>query len=474
MPAQLTTRTQVNGYRFLLKRYDHALIRRDVRMLHDPMRTQFRSLLIGAVLGLLGVAGAVILAFLKPQGAMGDAKIIMTKESGGIYAVINGTMHPALNLASARLATGSNENPTSVATSKLGDKKRGPTIGIPGAPEALPGSGSPDSIWTICDSADANGVTTTVIAGRISADGGRATPVGPDTAMLAQNEGKTFLLYAGQRAELDPNDSVVTQALHIQGDQARPVSTGLLNATVPVPPLTPPKIDKLGAPGPGRLAQVPVGAVIRVHGVDTDEVDVVLADGVQQISPFTADMIRTANSEGMSQIRDVPPDSLVGVPRVMRLPVDAFPQRTPKILTTEQASVGCTAWSGEQNGKKGVLALLAGQQLPLRSGSEPVKLASADGSGPRVDAVYIPPGTGEYVQATGIEPGSARKGPLFYVGDNGIRYGIPDPATSKVLGLPATPKPAPWPIIGQLVAGPTLDAADALQSRDTVASPTGS
>ncbi|WP_280228711.1 type VII secretion protein EccB, partial [Nocardia cyriacigeorgica] len=48
MPAQLTTRQQVNGYRFLLRRLDHALVRRDVRMLHDPMRSQLRSLLVGA------------------------------------------------------------------------------------------------------------------------------------------------------------------------------------------------------------------------------------------------------------------------------------------------------------------------------------------------------------------------------------------------------------------------------------------
>ncbi len=87
MPAQLTTRQQVNGYRFLLRRLDHALVRRDVRMLHDPMRSQLRSLLVGAVLGLLVVAGAAILAFIRPQGAIGDAKIVMGKDSGALYVV---------------------------------------------------------------------------------------------------------------------------------------------------------------------------------------------------------------------------------------------------------------------------------------------------------------------------------------------------------------------------------------------------
>ena len=43
MVRQLTTRAQVSGYRFLLQRAEHALVRRDARMLHDPMRAQRRS-----------------------------------------------------------------------------------------------------------------------------------------------------------------------------------------------------------------------------------------------------------------------------------------------------------------------------------------------------------------------------------------------------------------------------------------------
>ncbi|MDN2502433.1 type VII secretion protein EccB, partial [Nocardia nova] len=187
MPAQLTTRAQVNGYRFLLKRYEHALVRRDVRMLHDPMRTQFRSLVIGAVLGLLGVAGAAILAFLHPQGSVGDSKIVMGKDSGALYVLVDGTLHPVLNLASARLISGADASPASVKDSKL-TQPRGPLLGIPGAPGALPGSGDPRrSTWTMCDNllpsatggAAATGPLTTVIAGPLDnpAGGARAVPV---------------------------------------------------------------------------------------------------------------------------------------------------------------------------------------------------------------------------------------------------------------------------------------------------------
>ena len=57
MSRQMTTRAQVSGYRFGLARAEHALVRRDARMLHDPMRSQFRALIAGAVVALAMLPG---------------------------------------------------------------------------------------------------------------------------------------------------------------------------------------------------------------------------------------------------------------------------------------------------------------------------------------------------------------------------------------------------------------------------------
>ncbi|MEV4124630.1 type VII secretion protein EccB [Nocardia sp. NPDC049707] len=478
MPAQLTTRAQVNGYRFLLKRYEHALIRRDVRMLHDPMRSQFRSLIVGAVLGILVVAGAAIMSFLRPQGSIGDAKIVMGKESGALYAVVDGTLHPALNLASARLIAESAEAPTSVKEAKL-TLPRGPLLGIPGAPAVLPGSASGNrSIWTLCDTvalsaagsaAGSPGAETTVIAGPLDSDGpGNARALHGEEALLVQRNGKTYLLFDGKRAEVDPTDSVLVRSLGLRQHNARPVSAGLLNSATQVPALTPPKIDRVGEPGPGRLQSVPIGGVIRVRGVDAEELYVVLADGVQRLSPFAAEVIRNANSQQMNEIIAVPPDRLVGVPVVSRLPVDQFPQQVPRILTPEDNKVGCMMWSKSADDPAATVTILAGRELPLGENAKTVELATGDGVGDRIDSTYLRPNSGEYVQATGIEPDTIRKGTLFYIGDNGIRYGVPDAETAAVLGLEAKPRPAPWPIISQMVPGPTLSRDEALLSHDTL------
>jgi hypothetical protein len=46
-----------------------------------------------------------------------------------------------------------------------------------------------------------------------------------------------------------------------------------------------------------------------------------------------------------------------------------------------------------------------------------VRLATADDDGPGLDGVYLKPGTGEYVQSTGDEPGARATGQLFYISD---------------------------------------------------------
>ncbi|MEU1985370.1 type VII secretion protein EccB [Nocardia sp. NPDC019395] len=497
MPAQLTTRAQVNGYRFLLRRIDHALVRRDVRMLHDPMRSQIRSLLVGLVLGILIVAGAAILALLRPQGSIGDALIVSGKSSGALYVVVkkedgSQTLHPVLNLASARLITGSNAEPHAVKDDKLGDLPRGPLLGIPGAPAALPGSAQDgDSHWSLCESielsaggsaASAAGATTTVVSGAPALTD-RIRAAGPAESLLVTRDDKTYLVYDGKRAEVDPNDSVLDRALDLPAHRPRPVGTGFLGATTQVPALKAPVIDRAGEPGPGRLSEVPIGGIISVAGVGGHagpEMYVVLADGVQPVSPFTAEVIRYADSHGMSDVAVMPPDALDDVAVVHRLPVDDFPGQIPEIVDAEDGPVACVAWAkspgttpveagaGEGPGERASVGLLIGNRLPIAESAQPVALATADSSGDRVDQVYVEPAHGEYVQITGLEPGSPRRGSLFYVADNGIRYGVPDPATANVLGLGDTPHLAPWAIISQLVPGATLNPREALVSHDSL------
>jgi hypothetical protein len=83
--------------------------------------------------------------------------------------------------------------------------------------------------------------------------------------------------------------------------------------------------------------------------------------------------------------------------------------------------------------------------------------------------VFVTPGRGHLVQATGSEPDSTRAESLFYVNDSGVRFGVPDISTADVIGLGDDPLPAPWSVISLLAVGPTLRQHDALVSHDGIA-----
>ena len=103
----------------------------------DPLRTQSLSLVSGCVLATIAVAACAILAFIRPQGSLGSAPIVMARDSGALYARIGDVLHPVPNLASARIIAGSAANPVVVAATTIASVKRGPAMGIPGAPAAI-------------------------------------------------------------------------------------------------------------------------------------------------------------------------------------------------------------------------------------------------------------------------------------------------------------------------------------------------
>ena len=162
MARQPTTRLQVSGYRFLVRRMEHALLRGDIRMLHDPMRAQSLSLIAGCLLAIVVIAVCAILAFMRPHPGLGDAAIVMSRDSGALYARVGDTLHPVLNLASAHLVTGSDARPEIVSQ----PTSTRPSVvrcwaSLARRPPSQRRCPTRESAWTVCD-----GTTTTVIAGR--------------------------------------------------------------------------------------------------------------------------------------------------------------------------------------------------------------------------------------------------------------------------------------------------------------------
>jgi type VII secretion protein EccB len=453
--AGQSTKLHVSGYRFLLRRMEHALVRGDVRMHDDPLRAQSLSLTSGALLAAIIVAACAVLAFLRPPGALGSAAIVVVRDTGALYVRVGDTVHPVLNLASARLIAGTPASPQAVSPSAVENAKRGPMVGIPGAPANIPPPlGQDASGWTVCDDA----TNTTVFAGRLPGDGlstGRSVLVTPRSESAAIN----YLLYDGRRAKVDLRNRALVRALKLDAVAPQPVSRTLLDAMPEAPPIVAPQIPDAGSPSP--LHGLPVGSVLRVVRAAEDEYYVTLAQGVQRISQVVADLIRFNDSQHGRDIATVAPDVIGAVPNVDTLAVSSFPARGG----ASSAAVVCAQWQLGSAGPNS--AVLVGDSQPDRG--DTMTLAQADGDGPGVDAFAMPSGRSAFVRSTGLAGDGA--GVLYFVNDSGVVFGLRDKGTAEHLGLDGTPVPALWPILARLPRGPELSKDAASIARDSVAGP---
>lgn len=459
MARQPTTRLQVSGYRFLVRRMEHALLRGDIRMLHDPMRAQSLSFIAGCVVAVVVLAVCAILAFLRPHAGFSDEAIVMSRDSGALYVRVGDTLHPVLNLASARLVTGSDAKPEIVDAAEINKAKRGPLLGTPGAPAVI---GRPlsreESGWTICDSA-----TTTVIAGHLQGIDREARQPHVLVTPRSESAATTYLLYDGWRAEVDLRSPAVVWALRLDGIKPRPVSRALLDAIPEAPPIAQPHVP--GAGLPGALGGLPVGAVVRVTGVDANDYFVVLADGVQRIGEVAADLIRITDSQGRRDVVSASPDAVGHVPIVDSLPLSTFPQRSGTPQGADNDGELCVQWLPDRP----KTILWVGDSLPVKS--NPIELTQADGEGSNVDNVVMPPGRSAYVRAAAVTGSGGQTGPLYLVTDYGVLYGLHDENTGKLLGLQGVAVAAPWPVLSPLPRGPELSRDSALVARDSILPP---
>jgi type VII secretion protein EccB len=459
MMGQPTTRLQVSGHRFLARRMEHALVRGDTRMIDDPLRAQSLSLLSGAVLAVIAVAVCAVLAFVRPGASLGDASIVVVRESGAMFVRIDDVMHPVFNLASARLIVGSAAEPRVVTQRAVDRADRGPQVGIAGAPaEVSPALRADEALWTICD--DQHGATH-VIAGPVT--GASVTP-GHSVLVTPRGESAavTYLLHGGWRARVDLRHPAVVRALRIDGVVPQQVSRAVLDAIPEAPAIEPPQIPAAGSPGPLASAGRPVGTVVKVPQADGRVVDyyVVLADGLQRIGEVAADLIRYTDGRAGEQIATISADVVGVLPVATALPVTTYPPRGG----VTSARVVCAQWNPQAGETASHTQVLSGNEIPAADRS--ITLAQADGDGAAIDTVAIPAGRSVFARAVGLTGSGRTAGSLFLVADSGVVYGVWDDETATALGLADPAVPAPWPVLAHLPRGPELSRRAASIARD--------
>lgn len=485
-----TSKAQVQAYRFVLKRIESALVRRDAVMLHDPMRTHLRAVTVGLIIAVIGAAGFFMFGLFKPKSAMEQDGIVIGKQSGSYYVLDADPVRrliPVTNLASARLimvALGSggqgDMNPKLVDDASLAGITRTPLAGIPGAPLDIPGEKERVAPkWSVCDwtvpdpakpeqQRDAEAaITTTAVIGydRI----GR--PLRDDETLLVKaSSGEHYLIFDGKRARIDLSQNEIARAFNLVDAKPRVISSGLLNAIPPVDDLRSPTIPGRGQNSP--LAGVKVGEVVQTIRPDLEPYLVLLQKGYKEIPKAVADLIRfTPGYPGPQRIREVVPADLDNVPNAedgLDVNTKDFPRDIARPIPLADSKLACLYWAYDKNGGRQDFAVTVADELQVPGAPKPVKLAQSDGGGDRLDQVLIAAGKGAAVRGT-VPAGQGRDtGEIWLVTDQGVRYPVPSGEIATALGMGSQFDPAPQEIMKILPIGPLLDPAEAVRTFDTI------
>jgi type VII secretion protein EccB len=315
----------------------------------------------------------------------------------------------------------------------------------------------------------------TAIAGQLSGD--RSEPMTEQQALLATHRGATFVIWNGQRSAIDPADRSVTFNLGLDPGVTRPVelSSALFDAMPATEPIAVPVIPDAGTPSrllPGSV----VGRVLETRDAsgETSGFYVLGPNGVQKITAFVADLLRTADSYGSTAPQLVSPDSLIDIPEVEVLNVGFYPAGKLDFIDTEANPVSCVSWTKTVGDPQAAVTVYSGRGLPVPQSQDAHIVALVrdvrDPASVEAQQALILPGAANFVATTSAAVASDTRESLYWVSAQGVRYGVEwEQNTLQALALdPGRAVQAPWPIIRTFAAGPAIGRANALLSRDAI------
>ncbi|WP_433346800.1 type VII secretion protein EccB [Micromonospora sp. CA-111912] len=460
-----TRRDQVQAYRFVTRRIVSALLSGDPETTNLPMR-RLGLAVIGSV-----VAAAVLLGGIGAYGQLtGNTApleantLVIERETGATYVYVDNLLHPTLNYASARLIL--NEADPAVRTmsqASIADRPRGRTVGIVGAPDALPDRKSLIGLpWSVCDvpdPADPRRSTTHLVIDRPLSGG---VPLG-DRAVLVTVDGGRYLLTGDARMRIAGGDQA-TAALRMAGAPTVTVGAQLLNAVPAGPVLREPDIE-----GEGEASRLTVGdGPARVGDVfrAAEQHYVLTREGLAAIGEVTA-LLLLRDGGGVT---DVTPDQAGRLLTRERVEPEGTPRALP-VLHPVQAgrTVLCATY------RKGAVdapptttlevfdrvpAELSGPATPVRQGArDAVRTA---------EQVLLPGGKGVLVQAApgAGEGGTGTPGSTVYlISAQGVRYPLGTRSGDALTALGyggVTPLAVPASLLSLVPTGPALEREDAL------------
>lgn len=466
-------RDQLHAHQFLGQRVVSALVTRESDPEQPPFRRPSAAAVGSIAIAVIALAVVGVYGFIVPGGnrgwRSGDA-VVVEKETGTRYVYLDGRLHPVANYASALLALDRYGESRRVSRRSLVGVPRGPRIGIPDAPDALPGKKNVlTGPWTFCSrpGTDRTGAAvpeSALMVGRRPAGG---APM-DDRALLVEvpGSGVRHLLVRGYRHRIDERD---TEPVSVVLGARAPIriSTAVLEAVPAGRPIAPIPVREAGKSSravPGR-ADVTAGQVLVAGTAEETRHYLSTVDRLLPISPLQADIQLAAPGAATAYGTGHP----VRVPLSLReaaaatvaadLPaVAGDPPRTPPRFAAGDAAT--TVCLGFDPGTP-VPAMVLDPAMPQTDPMTGTAGRTSDGAR-LADRILVPPGWVAVVES--MPSPDAPAGTLMLVTDMGIAYPVADPRVLETLGYPgARPVRMPASVIARIPMASGLSHQAALR-----------
>ncbi|MFZ3468004.1 type VII secretion protein EccB [Streptomyces sp. 4.24] len=472
-------RDQVQAHLFQMGRLTSGMLRANPDHLEPPGGRTNRGMTFGLVIGVVAILVSALWGLFSPGTSSSwraEGTLVLEKDTGNRYVYAQGRLRPVLNYASARLLLGGDMKSATVGSKATKDAAHGPPVGIPGAPDYLPGRKSLLSTpWQVCAATTRQTSREVVVRTRLAlgaAEGGR--PLGPGEGILVQGpDGRRSVLSGGERHLLDEATGAAT-SLGYGSAPAHPVSAAFLVALPAAADLAAPVVPGRGEPGPALDGQpTRIGQVLSVEVPGaTGQFHLLLREGLTPLTETETALVlgdpetRKAAYEGQSPTaRPVGAEAARGhlAPATGRPAGSGLPASPPRLVPIPGGTEPCALVRPSDGTGTGVSVAFAPAAVAEDHVAQPPVRGVAPACLP-VDRVEVPPGKGALIQA--LSSSGTRMGDtVFLVTDSGVRHQVASAGALTALGYTAADvRGLPSALLMTLPTGATLDPAAAAKA----------
>ncbi|MGW1341469.1 type VII secretion protein EccB [Kribbella sp. NPDC002412] len=466
---------QLQSHQFSVQRMVSALVTRESDPEQPPFRRPTSSAFWSVAIAVLALAVVGVYGLLVPGGSKawskGDA-VIVEKETGTRFVYVDGRLHPVANYTSALLALGKYGETRRVSRRSLRGVPRGPRIGIPDAPDALPAK---DRLltggWTQCSqpTLDPTGARTSesvLMVGQRPAGGQTVS----DEALLVEvlETGDQYLISKGYRHQIDRSDAAATVGLALRSEPWVKVGAAFVAALPDGERIMPIKPAGIGRPSTA-IPERPRTLIGQLFVVKPS------SGGVQYYLAAKERLIPISELQYDIQTAYKPMAAAYGgkAPRAIELGLVSVGQAAPSsgpetgkaprsrptfVAPRDGLGTVCAAFTPGS----AVPSISIDPQLPPRDEATVTPRRGRMGTA-LADRVLVPPGTAAVIEAMPTDRAPA--GTISVVTDMGRIYPLADPGVLAMLGYAdVTPVRIPAMLASRLPQGSGLNPAAATRA----------